>query len=415
MEASPAIQYALQVLYLVSIVLACGAVSGFIAKMIRVPDIVVFLLVGIVLGPAVSGVIGLPSDSALNQLILIFGAAYIIFDGGATVGLRVLKDVWISLVVIATIGVVITMLVVGYSAAWIFGIPLMVALLLGAIIASTDPATLVPVFKQVHIRDRVSHMVMSESALNDAMGAIITMVLLGLVMGSGAFSASDSLVNFIREAGLGIVVGAVVGGVAIVLVAHKRFNFLREYMAISTIAVVAGGYIIAAPIGASGYMAAFIAGLLFGNKEMFGFKVAPADDTDLEGFIGNSSLVMRMFIFILLGSQVDFELLSQYWLPALGLIAIFMFIARPLSVFLCCLPDRRAKWEFKELLFMCWVRETGVIPAALAGTAVGMGVPHGKLIASVVFMAILITIILQATTTKWWGAKLGLLVDDATE
>jgi cell volume regulation protein A len=89
-----------------------------------------------------------------------------------------------------------------------------------------------------------------------------------------------------------------------------------------------------------------------------------------------------------------------------------MLVARPVAVFVCALPDRRAKWTFKELLFMCWTRETGVIPGALAGLLVGMGAPEAKLIASVTFLAVLMTILIQATTTRWLAEKLGLLVED---
>jgi cell volume regulation protein A len=78
-------------------------------------------------------------------------------------------------------------------------------------------------------------------------------------------------------------------------------------------------------------------------------------------------------------------------------------------VFICTWPDRLAKWTLQELLFMCWTRETGVIPGALAGILVGLQVPHSDVIASVTFLAILITIIMQATTTKWLAARLGLL------
>jgi len=73
------------------------------------------------------------------------------------------------------------------------------------------------------------------------------------------------------------------------------------------------------------------------------------------------------------------------------------------------LPNRKAKWSSKELLFMCWTRETGVIPGALAGMLIGMKVPHSDVIASVTFMAILITILVQATTTEWLARKLDLL------
>ena len=86
-----------------------------------------------------------------------------------------------------------------------------------------------------------------------------------------------------------------------------------------------------------------------------------------------------------------------------------MLVARPLTVFLCAAPDWRAKWTLNELLFMCWSRETGVIPAALAGILVGLKAPMADMIASVTFIAVLMTIIIQATTTKWLGDRLGLL------
>jgi cell volume regulation protein A len=325
--------------------------------------------------------------------------------------LRVLKNVWISLVVIATVGVVITAIIVGFAAEYIFNIPFIVALLLGAVIASTDPATLVPVFKQVRIRERVSHLVMSESALNDAMGAIVTATVLGLVLGGTSFSVNESLLQLAQQAGLGVLIGGVIGIVALLLIAHDKYGFLREYMPLVTLVVVVGGYLGAGVVNASGFMAAFIAGLLIGNKDLLGFEIEPGEEKGLDDFIATTSLIMRMFIFILLGTHVDFHLLNAYWAGGIAVIAIFMLVARPVTVFLCCLPDRRAKWEFKELLFICWVRETGVIPAALAGLLVGVNAPHADLIASVTFMAVLITILLQATTTKWLGGKLGLLLE----
>jgi cell volume regulation protein A len=78
-------------------------------------------------------------------------------------------------------------------------------------------------------------------------------------------------------------------------------------------------------------------------------------------------------------------------------------------VFLCALPDRRARWSFAELLFMCWTRETGVIPAALAGLMLAARAPGAQMIASVTFITILMTILIQAPTTEWLGRRLGLL------
>jgi cell volume regulation protein A len=115
---------------------------------------------------------------------------------------------------------------------------------------------------------------------------------------------------------------------------------------------------------------------------------------------------------MLLGTQVDFGLMSRYWLGGVSLAAVLMLVARPLAVFLCAWPDARARWTLAELLFMCWARETGVIPAALAGLLLGMKAPGAEIIASVTFVAILMTILIQAPTTEWLGRKLGLLERD---
>jgi cell volume regulation protein A len=120
-------------------------------------------------------------------------------------------------------------------------------------------------------------------------------------------------------------------------------------------------------------------------------------------------MIMRMFIFTLLGSQVDFGLISKFVLPGIIIIIFFIFAARPATVLLCSLPDRRARWSFNEILFMCWTRETGVIPAALAGLMLGRKVPGGQTISAITFIAILMTILIQATTAKWLAGKLGLL------
>ena len=409
MEHSPAILHAKELLLLLGIVLATGAVGGFLASKLKVPDVVLFLLAGMALGGAGLDIVNVPIDSTVNQLLLIFGSCYILFDGGASVRLNVLKQVWPTLLIISTIGVLITAVITGLAAQTLLGLPWIIALLLGATIASTDPATLVPVFKQVKVRAKVAQTVMSESAFNDAMGAILTFAILGIVMGKGEFSLSHSIVDLLKQALLGLAGGVILGYLAAMLIAHEKFSFLAEYAPIVTLMSVAAAYLSVDTLQASGFMAVFAFGVVLGNKDLFGFKMERGEEAKLEDFILTTSLVMRMFIFILLGSQVNFALLQQYFWPALAVVAIFMLVARPVTVFVCALPDRRAKWTRQELLFMCWTRETGVIPGALAGMLVGMKAPHADIIAAVTFMAILITIILQATTTKWLAAKLGLL------
>jgi len=284
--------------------------------------------------------------------------------------------------------------------------------LLASVLASTDPATLVPIFRQVRIRDRVAQTVMSESAFNDAMAAILTFSVLAVTMGHGALSLTHSMFDLLRQAVIGIVAGAALGYLAALLIAHEKWAFLAEYAPVVTVAAVIGAYFAADGLDASGFMAVFVFGIVLGNKESFGFKMEPGEGQKLEEYVLTTAFIMRLFIFILLGAQVDFGLMGQYWLGGIAVVAVLILIARPATVFLCALPDRRARWSFREMLFMCWTRETGVIPAALAGLLSGMKAPGASLIASVTFIAILMTILIQAPTTEWLGRKLGLLETD---
>lgn len=401
------------------VILASGAIAAVIAKRISIPDIVLFLVVGMLLGPQALGMLDVGADSVMNQFILTFGAAYILFDGGATLRFRILKEIWVLLLVIATVGVLITGAIVAVAAREFMGVAWGTALVLGAVIASTDPATLVPVFKQIKIKERVAQLVMSESALNDAMGAILTFTIFGIVVGGQAFSVGHTGKDLVHEAGLGLIIGAAFGYGAALLVAHKQYPLLKDYMSLVTLILVIFAFQIAVLLDASGFMAVFTAGVMLSNNESFGFHADDIDEEKMHEYVATTALLFRLFIFILLGSQVDFVLIQQYLVPGLAVVAVFMFVARPATVFLCALPDRNAKWTLKEMLFMSWTRETGVIPAALVGLLAGRmaqmeNVPADfdlKAIGAVTFIAILCTILIQATTTKWLARKLDLLVE----
>src|SRR5690349_19757231 len=219
MDASAAI--AQHALLSCGLILAIGTLAAFVAQKIKVPDVAIFLIAGMALGPHALGLVQIPAASALNQIIVLFGASYILFDGGAALRLSVLRQVWITIVIIATIGVLITAAITGLAAHFVLGLPPIIALLLGAAIASTDPATLIPIFRQIRIRDRVAQTVVSESAFNDATGAILTFAVLSAAMGTGQFSLTASVLDFLKQAAIGIGAGAALGYLAAVLIAHE--------------------------------------------------------------------------------------------------------------------------------------------------------------------------------------------------
>src|SRR6202012_188630 len=332
MDASSSIAVAQHALLACGLILAVGTLAAFVAQKIAVPDVAVFLIAGIALGPHALGAVDIKASSALSQIIVLFGASYILFDGGAALRLEVLKRVWITIVVIATVGVVITAGITGLAAHVILGLPLVVALLLGTTLASTDPATLIPIFRQIRIRDRVAQTVMSESAFNDAMGAILTFSVLAVATGSGTFSLGHAAMDLVGQLLFGILAGLLFGFLAALLIAHERWAFLAEYAPVVTLIAVIGAYFAASGLHASGFMAVFVFGVVLGNKESFGFSMEAGEAPKPDEFVLTTAFVMRLFIFILLGTQVDFAQIGQNWKAAIAIVAVLMLVARPLTV-----------------------------------------------------------------------------------
>lgn len=388
-----------------------GIVLGRLSEILKIPDVILYLIAGILVGPAVLNIIDMNSFSVANNYILTFGSAYILFEGGKEINLRVLNKVKISVGMLATVGVIVSTIVVGVISKNVFNLPIMTALLLGSVIASTDPAALIPVFRQVNIKDKIKQTVVSESAFNDAVAAILVSTLLGVVT-SGEFSAMESIKELLIAAGVGIGVGVIVGYLLTVFMSDKKIGVFHSYAPIISILKVGIAYEISVHLGGSGYMAVFIAGLISGNRKLFGLWIPEYDFQSIHHFAESVSTMFRMSIFVLLGTQVDLQALAKYWAPALLIALVLMFIARPLVVLICTLFDKNANWSFKDRLFMMWVRETGVIPAALSGIIVSMKVPGYEIISSVVFMTILITLIVQASTTKIVAKKLGVLEEE---
>lgn len=397
------------VLFLLILIYAVGVLSGKVAKLVRLPDVAVFLISGIVLGQGLH-LIHEPSISFTNQFILIIGSALILFDGGRNIRLKGLAKVWVTVSLLSVPGVLITCGVVAAAVHYLLGLDWIYAFLLGAIISSTDPATLIPVFKQVKIRPKVRETVESESAFNDATASILTFSILAIIMGTQKVTISSGIMNFLTTAFGGIAVGLFIGFLLSYLTAHRKLGLLRDYTTITMIIAALGAFLLGETFHVSGFMATFVAGLIWGNAPLFKLNMKEKE-TEMNHFSENLTLMMRMLIFILLGSQVNIEAVLQYFWPSVAVIIILMFIARPLTVLACASLDRRAKWERNEILFMFWVRETGVIPAALAGMVAAAGIEHVEIIAAVTFMAVLLTIVFQASTTAFVARKLGIVYE----
>lgn len=397
-----------ELLVLLGIIGGIGIIGGWLSHKIKIPDVVIYLLAGILFGPMFFNLVNVMSFPVANEIIISFGSAFILYEGGREVKLKVLGEVKLTVALLATVGVVISMLVVATGVYFIFALPFVLCLLLGAIIASTDPASLIPVFSQVAIKNKLKQTVISESAFNDAVGAILVTTLISIIV-SGTFTISKSLFELVIMIVVGLLVGVGIGFISELISSEKSYGIFREFGPIISVLEVIFAYEIAEGLHGSGYMAVFIAGLISGNKKKFGLWAPEESFRSAEHFRENIATLSRMAIFIVLGTQVDLSTLMLYAPRGILVVLILMFIARPIVILVCATPDRRAKWQKNEILFMMWVRETGVIPAALSGMVGSMKLPGYEMIASVVFMTILVTLLLQASTTKWVAKKLEVL------
>ena len=385
-------------LEIIAIMLVAGMIFSKISNIIKIPDVVLYILADVILGPQLLGWVSVENYEIVNQLILTFGAAYILYDGGREVKLKILNKVKFSVLLLATLGVGITTAIIGFSSSRIFGIDIMTALLLGSVIASTDPSVLIPLFKKVKINEKLKQTIISESAFNDAAGAIITFTIIGII-GGQTFSLGGSIFELLKSAGGGILVGIIVGYISSYLVSDKNHALLKEYSAEASVATVIIAYILSNKLGFSGFMSVFIVGMMCGNKKIFNFYLQEDYFITQYRFREVIAIIFRMMIFILLGTHLDFAVMAKYWKQSVLIVMILMFIARPLTVFIATTIDRKAKWSLREKIYLMWIRETGVIPAALSGMIVTMKLPHADIISSVTFMTIILTLSFQASTS----------------
>ena len=398
------------VIQTVAIMLGVGLVSKLIADLARLPQMLVLLGAGALIGPAALDAIDVPLESLGAQLVLTVGVSFILFHGGLQLSARILERVAVGLTLLVIPGVIITAVVTGVAAAALFGLPLTTGLLIGAVLAPTDPAILVPLFDRIRMRPKVSQTVIAESALNDPTGAVLALAFAGVVA-SGSASLTEPMMDFVLDLGISTALGCVYGIVLSATVSSRRSGIWRESAAIAVMAVITGSFFSIDSAGGSGYLGAFLAGLIVGNMEFLKLGMHTEHEREMRILVGNVADVMVMFVFITLGANLPWASIGDHLLPTLGVLAVLLFVARPLAVLACLLPDRRGRWSKEELIFLAWTRETGVVPAALAGIIVAMGINHADLVVTTVAVAVVVTLSLQATTKGWLARRLDLLED----
>ena len=374
--------------------------------------LLVFLIVGTLAG--VDGPGGLVFDDfRLSFWVGNVALAVILLDGGLRTDFKTFRTGLNPALGLATLGVVICTAITAVAAHYLLALSWPLALLVGAIVGSTDAAALFSLLKSsgVQLNERVAATLEIESGMNDPMAVFLTLSLIGIALAASAAPMAGAdidvaalLIAMLHQLGWGAALGLSCGfGLAWLLTRLGRGP--DGGGGIRALLIVSGGLAVYAAttwLGGSGFLAVYATGLIAGNRARR--QVRPALSA-MDGYAWLSQAGM----FLLLGLLVTpSELLRTLW-PALGVSLVLMLIARPLSVWLCLAPMRFSR---NEIAFVSWVGLRGAVPIVLAVFPVMAGVAGAHTFFNVAFVVVITSLLLQGSTIAWSARQLGVALPD---
>jgi potassium/hydrogen antiporter len=379
-----------------AVLVLAGILSSLVALRFGAPLLLVFLLVGMIAGEGGLGGIKF-DDVGLTYTVGSVALALILFDGGLRTRFHTFRSVLVPSVTLATIGVLLTAALIAPIAKLALDLSWLEALLVGAVVASTDAAA---VFLLIHsrglrLRPRVAGTLEVESGTNDPFAVFMTLVLVQILM-LGDQSWLTVLTSFAREAILGTVIG-VLGG-RVVVWALNRLGLAQGLHApfVCTSALVLFG--LAASLHASGFLAVYLAGLVIGNRPTRAHNSVVV-------FLDAVTWLAQIVMFVLLGLLVWPERLLSTLGPALLVALGLMFIARPVAVFLCLWPFR---FPLRDKIFISWVGLRGAVAIFLASIPLLVGLPKAPIYFDIAFVVVLVSLLVQGWTIAASARRLGL-------
>ncbi len=358
-----------------------------LSNRLGMPVLLIFLVVGMFMGEDGAGGIRF-DDFGLAFSLGNLALAVILLDGGMRTRAETFRVGLKPALVLATFGVLITAALAGLCAWIIFDLHWMLALLIGAIISSTDAAAVFSLLQghSLHLNERVSATLEIESGSNDPMAIFLTLMLISLISAAGTSSVMDGVLMLMRQFGVGGLVG-VVGGYLIVEIANR----IRLTPALYPLMVAAAGLFVFAGtniLGGSGFLAIYLAGVVIGNRPV---RMMPMILQVHDGL----SWLAQLCLFLMLGLLVSPSELLPLAAGGLILALALIFIIRPLAV-VCTL------WPFgfnrRELIFISWVGLRGAVPIVLALFPVMAGIPAARDIFHFAFFIVLVSLIVQGTS-----------------
>jgi potassium/hydrogen antiporter len=377
-----------------ALLVLAGIMSSLVAMRFGAPLLLVFLLLGMLAGEAGPG--GLRFDDVRATYVVgSIALALILFDGGLRTRFATIRSVLAPAATLATAGVLFTAVFTAPVAKYLLGVNWIEALLVGAVVASTDAAA---VFFLIHarglrLRPRVAATLEVESGSNDPFAVLLTILLVEF-LSIGEQSWRHVFAVLAEQAVLGTIIG-ILGGRAIVAVLNRlglAQGLHAPFVTISALVI----YGLASALHASGFLAVYLAGLVVGNRPTRAHNTVVV-------FLDAVTWLAQIVMFVLLGLLVwPMRLVDSIW-PALAVAATLMFVARPAAVFLCLAPFR---FPWREKAFISWVGLRGAVGIFLASIPLLVGLPNAHLYFDIAFVVVLTSLLIQGWTIAFAARRL---------
>lgn len=379
------------ILVSVSFVLLVSILASKVSARLGVPALLLFLAIGMLTGSEGPGGVYF-DDPWLAQFLGVTALAFILFSGGLETDLDEIRPVMVMGIVLATAGVLVSALLVAGFTLLVLDFSLKEALLLGAIVSSTDAAAVFAVLrsKSLGLRGILRPLLEFESGSNDPMAVFLTLGMIRLVQDPTA-SLPDLVLMFVQQMALGVIFGLGIGrGITFVL-NRIRLEYDGLY-SVASMALVLLTYGATTSLGGSGFLAVYLAGLVAGNRSFIHKR-------SLTEFHSGLAWLMQIVMFLTLGLLVFPSQVMPITLQALLISAALILVARPLAVFTTLVWAKKV--SLNEKAFVSWVGLRGAAPIILATFPLLAGVEQSNTIFNLVFFIVLTSALVQGTTLPY--------------
>ncbi|MET0903260.1 MAG: potassium/proton antiporter [Acidimicrobiales bacterium] len=383
-----------------AILLIAGVLGAGLADRLRVPSLLLFLGIGMAIGDDGLDLISL-SDPELTQALAIAALVVILYEGGLSIRLPEVRRVAAPALCLATIGVFVTAGVVALVAAPLLDVGTTTALLIGAVVSSTDAAAVFSALRRVVVPRRVGNLLEVESGANDPMAVMLTVGL--LAAWEGHPDGIDWVIFGLRNLVGGLIIGVAIGWAGGLVLSRVRLAGASLYPVLA-LGLAGLAYGVGAAAESSGFLAVYVCGMVVGDR-------APAQRRAVLGFLQALASTAQIGLFLLLGLLVFPSRLDEQALGALGVAVVLVLVARPLAVLMSIVWFG---YRARGLALVSWAGLRGAVPIVLATFPVTVGYPDGQLIFDVVFFVVLVSVLVQGFTLEPLVRRLGLASEPAS-